>query len=150
MKKITIAGLIVIGSMFTAVSGLAQTQHEMRVDVPFAFVVGNKVLPAGNYRIDLQTSPISANEVLIQDVDHPQFAVVVRGTDDGPLQVLPILAASNGRLVFDQYGDDRFLREIRGPFAAINVDIPKSRAEEHVQHRAGIAMASQTTTLSGN
>jgi hypothetical protein len=82
---------------------------------------------------------------LIQDVDHPRLAVLVRGTD-GPWEALPTSIANRGRLVFDQYGDDRFLREIRGPLAAVNVDIPISAAEQHVQNREMTSLASPSQT----
>jgi hypothetical protein len=151
MKKITVTALISLAGFLTAGSAVAQTAHEIRVSVPFAFAVDNKVLPAGDYRIDSETSPISANEVLIQNVDHPRFAVLVRGSD-GPWEVLPTSVADRGSLVFNQYGDDRFLREVRGPVAAVNVDIPISRAEQHVQKRDRKALASpsETTISIGN
>jgi hypothetical protein len=139
LKTLTVAALFAAGCFLTAASALAQTAHEVRVNVPFAFAVGKKVLPAGNYRIDQEASPISADEILIQDIDQPRFAVVVRGSD-GPWEVLPTSTANRGRLVFDQYGDDRFLREIRGPFSAVNVEIPKSHAEQHVERREGMAL----------
>ena len=149
--KITVAVLAVVGAVLAAGSAQAETRHEVRVNVPFAFVVGNKVLPPGNYTIDPESSPVSANEVLIQNVDHPRYAVLVRGSDE-PGEALPISAANRGRLVFNQYGDDRFLREIRGPYAAINVEVPKSRAEQHVEHRemARVATPAQTTIRLGN
>jgi hypothetical protein len=151
LKKIIVAALFAVGCLLSAGSALAQTAHEVRVNVSFAFVVGKKVLPAGNYRIDQEASQISANEILIQDIDHPRFAVLVRGSD-GPWQALPTAAANGGRLVFDQYGDDRFLREVRGPFAAVNVAIPKSHAEQRVERRerAAVAVPSETTISIGN
>ncbi len=151
MKKFTVAALFAAGCFLTAGSALAQNAHEVRVNVPFAFAVGKKVLPAGNYRIDQEASQISANEILIQDIDHPRFAVLVRGSD-GPWQALAISASSRGRLVFDQYGDDRFLREIRGPFSAVSVEIPKSHAEQRVEHRerASLISPSETSISIGN
>lgn len=146
MKKFTVAVLVAAGCILSAGTARAQNAHEVRVNVPFAFAIGNKVLPAGNYRIEQQASPVSANEILIQDIDHPRFAVLVRGSD-GPWQALPTVAASRGRLVFDQYGDDRFLREIRGPFSAVNVEIPKSHAEQRVEHRERASVASPSETM---
>lgn len=145
MKKFTVTALLALAGFLAAGSALAQTAHEVRVNVSFAFVVGDKVLPAGNYRIDQEASQLSANEILIQDIDHPRFAVLVRGSD-GPWEVLPTSVAARGRLVFDKYGDDRFLREVRGPVAAVNVDIPISRAEQHVQNRERKALASPSQT----
>jgi hypothetical protein len=146
MKKTAVAAILAVAGFLSAGSALADSTHEIRVNIPFAFAVGKKVLPAGNYRIDSVTSPASANEVLIQDVDHPRFAILVRGTD-GPWEALPTSIANRGRLVFDRYGDDHFLREIRGPLAAVNVDIPISAAEQHVQNRETTSLAnpSQTT-----
>ena len=144
MKKFTVVALFALAGLLTAGSSYAQTKNEIRVNVPFAFVVGNKVLPAGNYRIDSESSPLSANEILIQDVDQPRYAVLVNA-NDGPSDARP-LSVADGRLVFNQYGDDRFLREIRGPVAAVNVEIPESRAEHHVQKREMQAPPAVTQT----
>ena len=151
MKKITVAVLAIVGVVLAAGSARAESRNEVRVEVPFAFVVGDKVLPAGNYRIESESSPIAANEVLIQNVDHPRYSVLTRGSD-ASWEVLPTTVQHNGSLVFDRFGDDRFLRQIRGPVAAVNVEIPKSRAEQHVEHRemARVATPAQTTIPLGN
>ena len=129
MKKFTVAALFTLAGIVSAGSAFAQTKHEVEAHVPFEFSVGDKVLPAGNYRFDEVSSPISANEVVIQNIDQPRYTVLARGSD-GPWDVLPNNVISRGHLVFDQYNGEHFLREVRGPLSAINVELPKSKAEK--------------------
>ena len=128
MKKFTVAALFTLAGILSAGSAFAQTKHEVRAHVPFEFSVGDKVLPAGNYRFDETSSPVSANEVVIQNIDNPRYTVLARGSD-APY-VLPNYVTSRGHLVFNQYNGEHFLREVRGPLSAINVELPKSKAEK--------------------
>jgi hypothetical protein len=146
MKKSTVTALLTLAGLVSAGSAFAQTKHEVRAYVPFEFGIGNKVLPAGNYIFDSESSPTAGNHVLIQNVDQPRYAVVVLG-DDGPWQVLPTSVTSRGRLVFDSYDGEHFLREVRGPLNAVNAEIPKSKAEKNAarNHVAVVSSLGQTT-----
>ena len=140
MKKITFTSLVALAGLLMAGNALAQT-HEVRADVPFSFVVGNKTLPAGHYLIDSESSQVSADEVLIQNTDQPRVAVLARTSGEPFTQ--PWGVATQGRLVFDQVGDQHFLREIRGPLAAVNAEIPISTAERNFR-RNNLAALSDT------
>jgi hypothetical protein len=146
MKRIAVTALLVLSGFvlsgfFMGGNALAQTTHEVRVNVPFDFAVGNKVLPAGNYSIDSEATAFSPNEVLIQNTDQHQISVLVR-TSGNPAESQPLEVASRGSLVFDQYGGQHFLREIRGPVAAVNAEIPISTAEQNAQRNEGTALSS--------
>jgi len=130
MKKITFTSLVTLAGLLMAGNALAQT-HEVRADVPFTFAVGNKTFPAGHYRIDSEPTNSSDDEVLIQNSDQPRFAVLARSSDEPFTQSWGV--ATQGRLVFDRFGDQYFLRQIRGPVAAVNAEIPVSKAERNVR-----------------
>ncbi|HZD49382.1 MAG TPA: hypothetical protein VE178_11620 [Silvibacterium sp.] len=146
MKKITVTALLALAGLVSAGSALAQSRHEVRASVPFEFSVGNKVLPAGNYTFDSESGPTLTNAVLIQNVDQPKYSVLVRGVE-APWEVQPIYVAQHTRLVFDNYSGEHFLREVRGPLAAVNVEIPKSKAEQGAAHNqiASTSGPGQTT-----
>lgn len=129
MKKFTVTALLTLAGLVSAGSAFAQTRHEVRAHVPFEFSVGNKVLPAGNYRFEEASSAGFPTEVLIQNVDQPRYAVLAFGSD-GPWQALPNYVTDRGALVFDRYSGEPFLREVRAPLDAINVELPKSKAEK--------------------
>lgn len=151
MKKLIAAAALAAAAFLTTGSALAQTTHEVRTYVPYDFTVGNKVLPAGHYRIDAESSPVSANEVRIQNVDQPGLVVLVRGTDEW--QALPTSTVSRGFLTFDQYGDHHFLRAVRAPLAAVNVEVPVSTSEQRARRNERTQTALSTphqTTLAGN
>src|ERR1700747_130475 len=113
MKKFTVTALLTLAGLVSAGSAFAQTSHEVKAYVPFEFSVDNKVLPAGNYRFDDVSSPVSANEVLIRNIDQPRYTVLARGSD-GAWQALPNYVTDRGSLVFDRYNGEHFLREVRG------------------------------------
>lgn len=141
MKKFTVTALLTLAGLVSTGSAFAQTSHEVTAYVPFEFSVGDKVLPAGNYRFDEVSSPVSANEVVIQNIDQPRYTVLARGSD-GPWQALPIYVTIRGGLVFDQYNGEHFLREVRGPLNAINVELPKSKAEKGAERNQVASLSS--------
>lgn len=148
MKKFTVTALLTLSGLVSAGSAFGQIKHEVKAYIPFEFSVGNKVLPAGNYLFDSESTPIADNQVLIQNVDQPRYAVLVRGTD-GPWQALPIYTADRGRLVFDVYEGEHFLREVRGPLNAVNAEIPLSSAEKGVQRGIAASHVTQTSIVAG-
>jgi len=151
MKKFTVTALLTLAGLLTAGSAFARIKHEVRAHVPFEFSVGNTVLPAGNYVFDSESPPTADNQVLVQNVDQPRYAVLVRVNDGPSWDVLPSAVADRGRLVFDVYEGEHFLREVRGPVNAINVEIPKSKAEQNAarNHVAAVSSPSQTTLGAG-
>jgi hypothetical protein len=104
MKRQMVKGLTMLALLLTlalattAVTARGQSQHRVNANVPFDFVVGDKVLPAGDYVV----SAIAADTLAIQ------------GSTDGAIR----LANPTGRrtdkiaLVFHRYGSTYFLSEI--------------------------------------
>jgi hypothetical protein len=132
MKRLPVMALVVLAGAFTAASLQAQN-HEVRADVPFSFAVGSKQLPAGHYTF----------------LTGPRYTTVIPNTDNEILFLSKTEEAFHavGRLnilVFNKYGDDYFLREIRCPSIAMNVEIPQSKQEKRIRLRAAGLGANQT------
>lgn len=81
----------------------AQTRHMIVVDVPFDFNVLDRHLPAGTYTLTSET---------------PNSAILIRNEKDGAAMFALAFSAQTAsvrnepRLVFHQYGDQYFLRDI--------------------------------------
>jgi len=117
MKRITAISLLTIAGL--ASSGIALAQDRVvEAKVPFNFSVGNKLLPAGTYRV----TQSSSNLVLVQDGERNNAAMSTTYSSSG--------STGPGKLVFDKYGDRYFLHAVLSERAGINVDFPTSRSEK--------------------
>jgi hypothetical protein len=121
MKKFAAIALVIFAGVCTAGSLQAQS-HEVRADVPFNFVVGNKQLPAGHYTFFTQPS----YTLVIRNTRY-QLTILSRTDDAGSLK------GYSNRLVFNKYGDHYFLREIRCPSIAMNVELRQSKLEKQIR-----------------
>jgi hypothetical protein len=133
MNRITAIALLSTATFITLGSALAQAQT-VEAKIPFAFIVRNKVLPAGTYRI----SSLGTNLVQIGTRDKRAMEASTTYFDNnGP--------GSDGRLVFAKYGDQYFLREILCDSPAINSALPLSKLEKLARIRvARLRSAEQT------
>jgi hypothetical protein len=147
MKTFTVSAQLTLVGLLTASSAFAGVKHEVKAYVPFEFSVGNEMLPAGHYLFDSESTPIVDDLVLVQNVDQHRYAVLVRVNDGPSWNVLPSAVADRGRVVFDVYEGEHFLREVRGPVNALNVEILKSKAEQNAARNdvAAVSSSSQTT-----
>ena len=148
MKKFTITALLTLAGLVSAGSAFAQIkQPAVRAYVPFEFSVGNKVLPAGNYVFE--STPTADNHALrVRNIDHLQYAAVTLG-DDGSWEQTPLYKADTERLVFDNYGGQYFLREIRDQVESLNLEFPTTKAERTDERSTVASNAAQTTIVAG-
>jgi hypothetical protein len=100
MKRnpITILSLVVMSLMFSATSAYSQTFA--KADVPFAFNVGQKQLPAGTYIVKVQ----GANTIVIRNVETGESALSVAGYE--------VPRSTKDKLVFSHVGHEYFLSQI--------------------------------------
>ena len=132
MKRFLVMALVVLAGACTAASLRAQN-HEVRADIPFSFAVGSKQLPPGHYTF----------------LTGPTYTMVTRNTDRETTILSKTEEAFHAVgylniLVFNKYGDDYFLREIRRPSIAMNVEIPQSKLEKQIRVQAAGLGPSQT------
>jgi hypothetical protein len=131
MKRITAIALFTIAGFVTAGSTLAQNRA-VRVDVPFDFTVGDKLLPPGTYEIT------TAKEGVIEIQERGKHvAVLTPASPDNN-------TSQTGKLVFDKVGNQYFLSEILCQSANMNVSVPPSKHEKQArQHQAMLQNSSQ-------
>jgi hypothetical protein len=120
MKRIITATVFAFTVILSVGRSMAQVPA-IRVNVPFNFTVGDKVLPPGTYTITLASSGV----VQLRNRQEQ----ISMGTT-----VLPDNRKSDngGELVFTRYGNQFFLHEILCDYASMNVNLPTTRAEKRV------------------
>ena len=104
----------------TGASAMAGDTIAIRTKVPFDFTVGDRRVPAGDYRFERIWSP---HVILISSFDTGTALSV-------PHDVAGQTAGRPNTLVFNQYGDRYFLREIRLGYGPSGVQLPRSRSEK--------------------
>jgi hypothetical protein len=125
-KLIQVAGIIAVCSapMF------AQNAVNLTASVPFAFNVGTRSLPAGDYRLYGQAGSPSLN---LRTADGAAGAIIL--TTNASRFNPP----KQSKLVFRVYGNKRYLAGVWSAGIASGREMPKTAAEKESE-RAGIAM----------
>jgi hypothetical protein len=129
-KKMLLALAMLSAVALTAVApAFAQDQERVKANIPFAFNVGSKTLPAGNYEV----RGVFAKSLVIQNEATEQAAMAL--TMSAPPK--PISGNAEASLVFHKYGDRYFLSEIRTWNDARTV--PASKLERQTAREASEA-----------
>ena len=132
MKRISAIALLSLASLLTA--GSAMAADRAQANIPFAFNVGDMVMPAGDYTIsDAGWRPSGVIEIRSADAKH---ATLTTAFGDAKKPV------NGGELVFNRYGDKYFLTEVLCPAGGMSVKLPTSKLER----RARINEAALPTT----
>jgi|SRR5580704_952194 hypothetical protein len=117
-----LASALAIGMVASAPTALAQTTPVAKADIPFDFVAGQRVMPAGTY-----------------EITHSDNLLELRATDQKAAEFLTVHAAytlhtpSGSSLVFDRRGDKYFLRQIWTAGNHDGYECPKTRIEKDVE-----------------
>lgn len=102
MKALRLGSLFLVFFAYLAVVPLSAQTGTIDVQVPYAFVVENSALPAGEYRI----SAFSDNTLIIRSqVGDTALLCLTIPAGGGPKAVEP-------QLVFQHYGNQYFLAEV--------------------------------------
>jgi hypothetical protein len=117
MKRITAIALFAIANLAMAGTSFAQS-YGVAAKIPFAFSVGDKVLPAGSYTI-------KENSSLLMIRNRDQKTVVLSlFHEDGKK------SPNGGKLVFHKYAGEYFLSEILSDSADMHVQLALSKREK--------------------
>jgi hypothetical protein len=106
-------------AMVSASQAFAQS-NAMRVNVPFAFHNGSQRLPAGVYRVTIESTHL----ILLQG-----------SSKSGYVNTNPEIGkpGEKGKLVFQRYGDQYFLREVWASGSDTGEKCIKSKLERETQ-----------------
>ena len=132
MKRIFAIALFAASSL-AAAGNLSAQNYQMKANIPFAFTMGSKTLPAGSYTV---SSPMPYVVTVRNNQNHLGAASAVHDSDK---------QSRNSVLVFNRYGDQYFLKEILSP-NAMNVSVPRCKREKSAQ-RQEAALREGTETL---
>jgi hypothetical protein len=125
LKGVTVLVAIVALAFVTAVAANAQSSNkaadQLVVDIPFAFSVDYKTLPAGEYAV--QTIATAGDALLIQSADGKTS--VLRPCD----ATERLKNRTPARLVFHRYGERYFLAEVWNGSDSAGRQLMKSQAE---------------------
>jgi hypothetical protein len=95
-----------LAALFTGAAALTAVQahslNALRVKVPFAFNVGDKTLPAGDYTVQ----EVADKALLLRNVKTQDQALVVSDIPLSPQNNKP------AGVIFQSYGDQRFLSAV--------------------------------------
>jgi hypothetical protein len=93
----------------------AQDSRSIVVNVPFVFIAGTKVLPAGTYSVE-RTSTDSDSALVIHGYGNSVF--LLPSVFDG-------ITGEQASVEFEQVGNRRFLSKIETPAGAYTIAIPR-------------------------
>ena len=113
--------MIVLGALALAFAAAAQAQTALNYKtfaVPFSFKVGDKVLPAGEYRITAENQVIR-----VQKTDGKENVVTLTQRTRGTNHNL-----SDAKLTFRRYGDQYYLSQVWLP-KSLGRELKKPRRE---------------------
>ncbi len=126
-KKILdiLAALILLFAMAAPLQAGSILNHEMTVTVGFEFAAGDKLLPAGDYTVQLNPE---------------RGTVVLRGEGQKPLMLLTARKESRsaplrGKLVFQRYGTSFFLNEVWSQDNSTGQTLAPSSREKEMARR---------------
>ena len=143
-KQISRVLLGLVAALTLVVAANAQAVNAVVINVPFDFVAGEKLMPAGRYAVRRVKSD-AESALIIRSVDGRSTAVFLTNTGDAR----PRASA----LVFRLRGDRHFLAEVSMPGTASVRELPKSSAERRLQRELAEqkkADDSKTVTVIGS
>jgi hypothetical protein len=127
MKKQAYMIMTVI--MLVTVAGLSTAKAQMSgnpqliANIPFAFSVGEKTLPAGEYTVRCTNRDSSIKVLQVRSKDGRDSALVQTHSVIGKIE-------DGARLVFYRYGDQYFFTQAWLPSDSTGMQAPRSRTEK--------------------
>ncbi|MDX2029142.1 MAG: hypothetical protein SF339_00610 [Blastocatellia bacterium] len=121
MQAMFLAAVVMSGLVGSASAQVNTLATKIKVD--FDFNVGNRQLPAGEYRIKFLNNDNSQKLLMISSADGKTHAIINGMTAPNTTRTEP------GAVTFTQYGDKYFISRINIGDPAFTQEVIKSRAE---------------------
>ncbi len=137
MNKTSMIGILMVVGLVSLLSAPpASGQTIAKFNVPFQFVAGNHVLPAGEYLVKVDSSLRGIQIRQAWGDDGAFLAAVPARTMD---------AASIGKLVFNAYGNVRLLQTVWIGGRAEGVEVPASKAQREIAKASAANLMARAT-----
>jgi hypothetical protein len=118
MKKQHLTVLFTLTCVFgLGLSARAQQRDTVVTNVPFDFVAGGQVLPAGTYRVSRVDSTSGSRELKISSYETRASVFVIPTVFDD-------VQSDKAQVNFEHLGDKYFLSAIETPIGTYAIDIP--------------------------
>ncbi|MBZ5586907.1 MAG: hypothetical protein LAQ30_32915 [Acidobacteriia bacterium] len=137
LSKMTVVIAISLVVLSAAIPANAQTTN-MRVQIPFAFLAGEKAYPAGDYIFTLN------GDYRLVDLRSAKESAVERISLTGGLLPERAAAAQHGFLLFKRYGGEYALNGVWAAGAPRGYTVKPSKAEIEMAKANGGAAAGET------
>lgn len=125
LKLFLVRGFIGLSIALTALMPVnAQSDLQLRVTVPFDFVVGDARFPAGDYSLRPHTT--AQGVLMLTNRDERRTQVFMAQS------AARLVSQGEAKFVFYRYGDEYFLRQIWST-GLEGYELPKSRTERSVE-----------------
>jgi hypothetical protein len=137
MKKQIYISLITLG-LLTALAATpvyAQFQTPIKLSVPFAFTVGDKTMPAGEYTLKPANDAGLYSRLLIRSKDGKTVAIILTGV------IQASAVQEEAKVTFNRYGDQYFLSQVWMP----GTDYARQLRKSDVELRAASSGAQKET-----
>jgi hypothetical protein len=137
MNKTSMIGiLMVVGLVSLLAAPPASAETIVKFNVPFQFMAGDRVLPAGEYRVRLD-SGLRHVEIRQAQADDGAFLMAVPASTKD--------AANSTKLVFATYGSMKMLQGVRIGGRTEGVEVPASKAQREFARASGTKLVASTT-----
>jgi hypothetical protein len=131
MKKQYVAVLFTLICAFGLELGArAQEEDTVVAKVPYDFVVGGQVLPAGTYRVSRVHVPSGSRELEISSYETGASVFVIPTVFDG-------VESESAHLNFAHVGDKYFLNAIETPIGTYAIPVPRSAIKLALKEQQG-------------
>ena len=129
MRKALFRMVGMLGLALLAGSPMVRAQQLVVAHIPFAFTVGEKALPAGEYRV-AKLPTVTDSPMLIQRTDSSVSAIVGSNATEANKQ------QDHSKLVFRCYGNRYFLSQIWVAGSSRGRELPRSAQEKELAMQA--------------
>jgi hypothetical protein len=107
-------------ALIAATTVFAQGSERLVVQVPFGFHVGASTLPSGAYTVSTDAAP---GVVKLRSADSKTSVMIIANS------VQTLSAPTQGKLIFNKYGDEYFLSQIWKAGNGTGSELRKTRLE---------------------
>jgi hypothetical protein len=125
MKKyfyFPLALILLAGVLATGAKAQTNSPQRLVANIPFAFKVGDRTLPAGHYTISVLNPSSDRKTLQVRSMDGRSTAIVLTNNASGKL-------SEQSKLVFDRYGDHYFFAQAQMAGDSTTLAAVRSKAE---------------------